>query len=310
MGIYDYFNTDGIIEIYSNRGHIWVEHFDDGKRKTNIEVSPEDINLLNRIIAGTVNKEINKSNLFLATDIPDLNARFQGASDARVTPTPFFIFRLLSKKVVPLEDYLEKGRLTQLEYDYLIQAIIEEKNIVVSGGTGSGKTTFTGALAGAIAQHCPSDRILLLEDTPELQILSEDFQPLHTYNAKIIDESEDMQSLIFHSLRSSPDRIIIGEVRDRSAYDMLKAWNTGHKGGICTLHADDAELTLRRIENLCRENPNAGDVRSLIGEAVNVVVSLRKKDKQQKKSYRGVNSILELHDFDYLKQKYDFTKIS
>jgi type IV secretion system protein VirB11 len=147
-----------------------------------------------------------------------------------------------------------------------------KKNILIAGGTGSGKTTFTNALLDVLNDLDPEERLVVLEDTLELQYSLEDVYSLRT------DEKSEttMQHLVKISLRLRPDRIIVGEVRGGEALDLLKSWNTGHPGGICTLHANSAESALIRLEQLVSE-VSVTPMKELIGEAVDVVVFLKRR---------------------------------
>ena len=157
---------------------------------------------------------------------------------------------------------------------YLSQAIDARKNILVVGGTGSGKTTLTNAVLAELAAICPDDRLVLIEDTGELQNSSRNKLSLHT------TQTITMRDLLKATMRARPDRIIVGEVRDGAALDLLKAWNTGHPGGICTVHANDAYSGLVRLEQLISE-VSVSPMPTLIKEAINVVVYIERRRKDQ-----------------------------
>ncbi len=165
-----------------------------------------------------------------------------------------------------LEDYVAGGIATTLQADRLRQAVAERRNIVVAGGTGSGKTTLLNAL---LAERAFSDaRVIILEDTAELQCASANVVQLLT---KRTDPPVTMRDLVQTTLRLRPDRVVVGEVRDGAALEVLKAWNTGHPGGLLTLHANSAADALTRLEDLCLENIAASPKR-LIASAVDLVV--------------------------------------
>jgi type IV secretion system protein VirB11 len=151
----------------------------------------------------------------------------------------------------------------------LREAVLSRKNILVVGGTDSGKTTFVNALLRVVEET--TDRIVILEDTQELQCRTKDVEYLHTKEGVA-----SLRDLVRFTLRLSPDRVVIGEVRGAEALDLLKAWNTGHPGGVSTVHANSAEKGLLRLEQLVQE---AGVVPSkiMIAEAVNVLVYMEKK---------------------------------
>jgi type IV secretion system protein VirB11 len=168
-----------------------------------------------------------------------------------------------------------------------------KRNILVSGGTGSGKTTFVNALIRELAELCPHDRLGIAEDTPELQSASPNSVCL--LSTAFLSLNEIVKGL----LRFRPDRILVGEVRDGSALELLKAWNTGHPGGIGTLHADSAEETLPRLEELVAEATSAPK-QALIGRAVDRVVSIAKRPEG-----RRITELLDVVGWDALHQRYN-----
>lgn len=176
-----------------------------------------------------------------------------------------------SSAVFPISRYIAEGRISQAGWDYLRDAIETRKNILIAGGTGSGKTTFVNAILDALSRLREDDRVLILEDTVELQCKMPNVFGMRT-DAK---SSTTMQKLVRASLRLRPDRIIVGEVRGGEALDLLKSWNTGHPGGICTVHANSARSSLIRMEQLISEVSKT-PMKDLIGEALDVVVFLKR----------------------------------
>ena len=173
------------------------------------------------------------------------------------------------------------------------RAVVERKNILVAGGTGSGKTT----LVNAILAEPPfrSDRIVLIEDTKELQCPAEDKVELLTKNT---EPRVTMTDLLRMTLRLRPDRIIIGEVRGPEALAMLKAWNTGHPGGIATIHANSATEALQRIEDLVGEASQIIPKRS-IASAVNLVIFVERVSDAPGRKVSAVSKVLGLHCAEY-----------
>ena len=165
-----------------------------------------------------------------------------------------------------LDDYVNDGILTLAQADFLRQAVHERLNLLIAGGTSTGKTTLANALLAEIATT--GDRVIVLEDTVELQCVARDHVPLRT-RAGVVSMAE----LVRSTLRLRPDRVIVGEVRGSEALDLLKAWGTGHPGGIATVHAGSAAGALLRLEQLILEVA-VTPPRALIAEAVNVVVYL------------------------------------
>jgi type IV secretion system protein VirB11 len=154
--------------------------------------------------------------------------------------------------------------MTDAQAAALKKAVIDRKNILVAGGTSSGKTTLANALLAEVAQQ--DERVILIEDTRELQCTAPDCVALRT-KAGVVS----LADLVRSTLRLRPDRIIVGEVRGPEALDMLKAWNTGHPGGIATVHANSAESALYRLEQLIQEVVTTVP-RRLIAEAIDTIV--------------------------------------
>ncbi len=201
-------------------------------------------------------------------------ARFQGYLPP-VADRPTFCVRKRPTRVFTLADYVSGGILSEKGAEVLREAILTHKNIVVVGGTGSGKTTFVNALQHELFLLCPHERQLVLEDTREIQ----SDNPNTVYLTAT--DTVTLADLIFGALRYRPDRIHIGEVRDGAALNLLKAWNTGHPGGIGTYHADSAEEALPRMEELVEEATPAPK-QPLIGRALDVIVYITKSPEGRK----------------------------
>jgi type IV secretion system protein VirB11 len=170
--------------------------------------------------------------------------------------------------IFPLSQYVDEGRISPEGAEYLRDAIRDERNILVAGGTSSGKTTFVNALIRELLEISPKDRLVVIEDTMELQCATRNKQNF------VASEAVTMRKLVRTSLRYRPDRIIIGEVRGGEALDLLKSWNTGHSGGLATVHANDAHAALLRLEHLISE-VSVTPMPHLIAEAIHVVVYMR-----------------------------------
>lgn len=155
------------------------------------------------------------------------------------------------------------------------QAILARMNIVICGGTGSGKTTLANAVIAEIVTTAPQDRMVILEDTAEIRCTADNAVALHTSHAV------DMARLLKSTMRLRPDRIIVGEVRDGAALTLLKAWNTGHPGGVTTIHSNSSLSALRRLEQLTAE-VNQQPMHAVIGEAVDLVVSIERAGKSRR----------------------------
>ena len=283
--VLEYLYDDTTIEIMLNPdGRVHYEKLGEGKQISNIILTPQQAENIVKLVAAYKNGVADEKNPEVATDLPFGGARFQGWLPPVVHQATFSI-RRRAKSIFTLDEYVKQGALTQTQSDYLKRAVLERKNIIIVGGTGSGKTTFANALLDVL--HGADDRILVLEDLPELQVRVDDLVDMTT------STYVSMHDLVKGSLRMRPDRIIIGEVRDGAALDLLKAWNTGHPGGICTLHANSAESTPYRLEDLIQEA--VGTVpRNLILQAMDLITFIQR----DKKGIRRITDIMELVGFD------------
>lgn len=299
-------NRDDITEIYINDdGNIRYDSFSEGKVKLDEQVTPEVARAIIEIVAGQCGKVANGEYPSVSTEIRGYGCRFQGELPP-IVRNPQFNIRKKATKVFTFDEYVETGMLTEEYKNYLERAILERKNILVVGGTGTGKTTFLNAILEAISRITPHHRIISLEDLPELQCPADDYSPMFTMQ-DVEDKKHvyNMTKLLADCMRRSPDRIVVGEVRDGAAYTMLKAWNTGHPGGACTVHANSAEQGLTRIKSLAQEDDNAsGDLKELIGDAIDVAVSIVHMPLPDGRKTRRVNDIVEVQYYDSKLDKY------
>lgn len=300
-----------ITEIYVNDdGFIRYESHEEGKVKSQVHLLPAQIQSIIELIAGQRGKIVSEDIPSISVEISGYGARFQGELPP-VVLNPQFNIRKKAIKIFTLDEYVKNGTLTQYHKEYLEKMIEQRKNILVVGGTGTGKTTFLNAILEAIARISPYHRIISLEDLPELQCSADDYSPMFT-KQEIGKEGikYNMTRLLADCMRRSPDRIIVGEVRDGAAYSMLKAWNTGHEGGACTVHANGAVQGLTRIKSLAQEDPEStGDLKELIGQAVDVVVSIGHTDLGNSKKGRTVKEIIEVRGYNETINKYDIKPI-
>ncbi len=164
-----------------------------------------------------------------------------------------------------LDDYVRNEILRDAQVGILREAIDSRRNLVIAGGTGSGKTTLAGALINEMVERSdPNERYVIIEDTLEIQCSAKNLVQLHTADAA------DMTRLVRTTMRLRPDRIIIGEVRGAEALALLKAWNTGHPGGVTTIHANSAKAALTRLSSLVQE-AGVPPQPELIAETINLL---------------------------------------
>ncbi len=286
--IMDALRDPEVIEIMLNPdGKLWAERY--GSDQTCIgEISEAQAQLILSLVASALNVTVNAVNPVVEGAFPLDGSRFEGTYPPIVTK-PSFSLRKKAAKILTFNDYLKGGVITEEVVPLLRAAIAERKNIMVVGGTSSGKTTFVNAVINELYSLCPDDRLLILEDTPELQSKSPNSVFFLTSELAGIS----MRSLTKICMRYAPKRILVGEVRDSAALELLKLWNTGHPGGIGTFHADGAEEALERLEELVEEAGN-GEKRRLIGRAVDMVVFMEKTQN----NVRRLSQIIRVHRFN------------
>ena len=253
-----------VVEIMLNPdGSLWIDRLSSGRAPMGISLSAADGERIIRLVAAHVRTEVHSGKPLLTAELPETGERFEGALPP-VAPGPAFALRKRAVGVIHLDDYVTDGILTEVQAAFLRQAVRDRLNILIAGGTSTGKTTLANALLAEIAST--GDRVIILEDTVELQCAARDHVPLRT-RAGVVSMAE----LVRSTLRLRPDRVIVGEVRGGEALDLLKAWGTGHPGGVATVHAGSAEGALFRLEQLILEVA-VTPPRALIAEAVNVII--------------------------------------
>jgi type IV secretion system protein VirB11 len=252
-------------------GQLWLDHVGQGLVLTPHTLSVAERETAIRLLAYEAGETVSEDRPMLATILPDSAARVQALLPPLVD-APVIAIRKRPSKIYTLADYVRDGVATRAQADTLRTAVRGKRNIVVAGGTGSGKTTLLNALLAEDAFRL--SRIVILEDTAELQCAAPNCVQLLT---KRTEPAISMRDLVQMTLRLRPDRIIVGEVRDGAALEVLKAWNTGHPGGLLTLHANSAADALLRLEDLCME-ARAGSPARLIASAVDLIVFIARTE--------------------------------
>jgi type IV secretion system protein VirB11 len=237
-------------------------------------------------IAAMLGTELNESSPILEGKLPLDGSRVQGIIPPVSPDGPIISIRKHASAILPLEQYITEGGIRQENADYLRKCITGEKNILIAGGTSSGKTTFANALIKELLEIAPNDRLIIIEDTLELQCATT--KKLNFVTTDTIS----MQKLLKMSLRFRPDRIIIGEVRGGEALDLLKSWNKGHPGGLATINSNSAASTLISLEQLILE-VSQNPMSALIAETIDVVVYMEKRGKYGTK----VTEIIEVKGY-------------
>ena len=303
--ILKYLDDPEVNEVYINQDYSLRIDTISGRRKTDVILTSARVARICKSIAGINRQVITEKNPELGVEIRLLQVRAQ-IMFPPIVSRPTFFLRKKPRQIFSLEDYQAQGALSEKYYEIIVDCIKRRKNIIVAGATGSGKTTFLNAILKKLSEINPEHRLVILEDLPELQCSSDDVQYMTTSGNRTT--SVTMQDLVFISMRLSPQRILIGEVRDKSAYDVLKAWNTGHPGGFCTIHADGCHDAFIRLELLVKEadtGSSTRDIKALIGSTVGVVISIQKV-VQNNATTRVVEEIIAVKGYDAEQDCYDY----
>lgn len=281
-----------VIEIMVNPDQtLWIEKLGQDMALCGT-LPPAQSRLIISLVASALETTVTADRPIVEGELPLDGSRFEGLMPPIVSG-PSFTIRKRASRVFTLSDYVDSGILLPAASDLLSQAIETRRNILVVGGTGSGKTTFVNAIIDGISRHCPTDRLIVIEDTAELQSASENTVFMRS------SDGVPIQRLVKVSMRYRPTRILVGEVRDGSALDLLKAWNTGHPGGVATVHAGSAAAGLLRLEQLIAEATPV-PMPALIAEAVDMICFIERAP-----GGRRVSDIVRVKGFDPTTRSYD-----
>lgn len=262
-------NDPAVTDILVNAdGRLWIERHGDGKHAMDFVLSAAETERVIRLVASGANI----SGAIVSAELPVSGERFEGLLPP-VVRSPAFAIRKAGARLQNLMDYVTADVMTAEAARVLSAAVTNRQNILIAGGTGSGKTTLANALLAEIADS--GDRVVILEDTRELQCASPDSLALRT------GPGVTLRDLVRSTLRLRPDRIVVGEVRGGEALDLLKAWNTGHPGGIATVHAGSAAGALSRLEQLVQEAVITVP-RTLIADTIHIIAVLDGRGHQRR----------------------------
>ncbi len=279
-----------VVEVMVNPdGSLRLDRLGEGRVDTGKRLEPSEVERIIRLVASHVRVEVHAGNPVVSAELPPRDdgisgERFEGLLPP-VSTAPCFAIRKPAAKVYTLDDYVADRIVMPVQADALRKAVRDRRNLLIAGGTSSGKTTLANALLAEVAGL--DERVILIEDTRELQCAAPDFVALRTRPGAV-----SLADLVRSTLRLRPDRIIVGEVRGAEALDMLKAWNTGHPGGIATVHANSARSALYRLEQLVQESVVTVP-RRLIAEAIDLVVFI-----QGRGTGRRIETIAEVTGLD------------
>jgi type IV secretion system protein TrbB len=291
-------NDPKTIEILLNAdGTLWQEKLG-GQMQIIGEMSAARAEAVMRTIAACLNTVITWDHPMLEGELPLDGSRFAGQLPP-VVAAPTFAVRKRASSVFTLAQYVEQGIMTPEQKEILCGAIRQHQNILVIGGTASGKTTLTNGLIHEMTCSCPHERIIIIEDTGEIQCAARNSVLYHT------TANVTMTALLKTSMRMRPNRILVGEVRGAEALDLLMGWNTGHPGGIATLHADSTREGLTRLSSLISMAPDyPKPIEPLIGDAVDFIVHIAKENNS-----RRIKEILQVTSYNTHTNSYDLTNL-
>ncbi|RDL47667.1 Type IV secretion system protein VirB11 [Ensifer sp. M14] len=273
-----------VVEIMLNPdGKLFIERLGHGVTPAG-EMSPAAAEMVIGTVAHALQSEVDAQQPIISGELPIGGHRFEGLLPP-VVVKPAFTIRRRASHLIPLDEYVRTGIMTGDQAATIRSAVSARLNIIISGGTGSGKTTLANAVIDEIVRAAPEDRLVILEDTAEIQCTAENAVVLRT------SDTIDMARLLRSTMRLRPDRIVVGEVRDGAALTLLKAWNTGHPGGVATVHANTATSALRRLEQLTAE-ASQQPMKEVIGEAVDLVVSIERTSRG-----RRVRDVIHVEQF-------------
>jgi type IV secretion system protein TrbB len=275
------------VEIMLNAdGKLWQERLGEKMQQIGTLSASRSESII-KTLAGFHGKEITKGRPLLECELPIDGSRFAGQFPP-IVPAPTFAIRKKAIAIFTLAQYVAAGIMTSAQLVVIEAAVKNHRNILVTGSTGSGKTTLVNAIINHMVVIDPSERIVIIEDTGEIQCAADNFVQYHT----TLDIS--MTLLLRTSLRMRPDRLLVGEVRGPEALDLLMAWNTGHEGGAATLHANHARAGLVRMAQLISMHPDAPKhIEPLISEAVQLVIHIARSQDG-----RRVEEIVEIQGYE------------
>ena len=287
-----FLEEDAVQEIFVNPdGAVFVDRAGEPRRHEGFIRSSKVASLL-ATVASSLHTTINRERPHLDGVLPLDGSRISGEIPPMVA-APSMRIRKHAKLVRDLAWFVEQGTMTDGQATRLREALAAKANIVIVGSTGSGKTFLANSMLKELSIVCPGDRVLTVEDTAELITSSADALSWTT------SPEVDMQLMLRRALRATPDRIVVGEVRGAEAYQLLKMWNTGHGGGLATIHSDRGPLDgLTRLERMCGESPEVVGmgrdwIRELVGDVVHLLVNITKGP-----AGRRVERIVEVRGFD------------
>ena len=278
-----------VVEVLLNAdGAVWIDRVGAGLERTDVTMSAAQSDRMLRLIASEIGVELNSAHPSLSAKLPaPWGARLQ-ASIPPIVDAPTFALRKPPPVVFALSDYVREGILAEAQADAITAAVRRRENILIGGGTGSGKTTLANALLKVVSET--RDRLYIIEDTPELRC-----EAPNKVQVLVHPKVHTWRDAVMAAMRYRPDRIVVGEVRDGSALELLKSWNTGHPGGVATIHANDTGAMLDRFCQLVEELVYPAP-RALVAQTIGVCVHLVRD--RARKAGRRVSGIARVRGLD------------
>lgn len=288
-----YLEDDDVIEVIVNPDNtLWIDTLSKGLFYSGINVEPENSLRVIKTVATHCNQIVDTENSIISAELPESGSRFEGIIPPNVE-NPIFCIRKKGIKVFTLDDYISKGTLSLEQKKVILEGIHNRENFLIIGGTSTGKTTFANAVINEMPKE---DRLVIIEDTKEIQSNSPDTCCLQT------SEHKSIRDLLKSTMRLRPDRILVGEIRDEAGLDLITAWNSGHPGGISTIHSETALGGLRQLERYI-QRVSVSKQEDLIADIINILIVL-KRVVENGKIVRKVSEIIRIEKYDKLKQEY------
>lgn len=289
-------NDPKVTDINANPdGTVWIERLDTPKITKIATLSHQARESIIKTVATSLNEVANKESSTIGGELPLLGARFEGVLPPVAKPGPGFSIRKKATRILTFKDYIAAEIITVQMYAMLHESIANRENVLIAGGTGTGKTTFINAFVDHISSTFPHDRLIICEDIDEIQSNAP-----NTFKM-IANKNDPLGNCIKTTLRLSPKRIIIGEIRAADqAKEAFQAWNTGHKGGIFSLHANSALDAIQRLEDLCTI-AFGNQCQRLISRTIDKILFIKKSNGKRK-----VQEFYWLRDF---KNNYQLTDL-
>jgi type IV secretion system protein VirB11 len=272
--------------LINSDGRVWCEAHGKGLYPTGFTISASQVESLIGTVAATHDTVADADHPIVETELLLGGIRFEGLRPP-VVERPCIAVRKPAQVLYTLDDYVRDGIVTPRYAALFREAIERRENFLIAGGAGSGKTTFGGALINEmVARGDPNERYVILEDTREIQCRAQNLVQLRTA------EAADLQRLVRTTMRLRPDRIVVGEVRGGEALALLKAWTTGHPGGVTTIHANSAKAALTRLASLVQE-AGVPPQPELIAETINLIAFITRTT-----SGRRVSEVVRVEGYD------------